>query len=139
MESHLGLSPHIECANSLWSIQLVPRNRHKINIGFLNIKWYFTHGLGGVRMEENLVFSANLRDFLNWLHHTNLVVDVNNRTSKGVGSDCRSQLIEINETILLDLEIGDIKTLVFQVTARVKHTFVLNLRSDKMLLFASVK
>lgn len=87
VESHFGLPAHIKRSNAFRPVQLVTADRHQVNVAFLNVHGHLTDGLGGVSVEENLVFLADGRDFVNRLHDTDLIVDVDDGASKSIRSN----------------------------------------------------
>lgn len=109
-------------------------DRHKINIKLIDIERYFADGLCSICMEEYFVSPTNLSNFFDWLDHAYLVVHHYNRNYYRVRSYCLLKFLQVDQSICLDRQVSHIKALLFQVTAAIKHAFMIDLSSDYMFL-----
>lgn len=103
--------------------------------------------------EDTLVLLDNLSNLLDRLDRPDFVVDEHDlrgmpvrktqqpikqednthRDKARVGPDRLLELLEVDEAVLLDGEVGDVEALVLQDTARVEHTLVLSLSGDAVM------
>jgi len=102
---------------------------------FFNINWYFTEALSCIGMKENLSLFTNFTYFLNWLDHTNFIIDHNCRNKQSIIPDISLQILQIDKaSLLLHLQIRHRVALLLQVTACIKDALMINLSSDNMFL-----
>jgi hypothetical protein len=113
MESYSRFSADIESTNAFGSIQFVATDGQQVNIVLIHIDGNLANSLSSICVEEHLIISADLPNFLNWLNHTNLVVYMDDRSEECIGSDGTSEFIKINQTISLHWQVSDIKALIF--------------------------
>ena len=79
MESYSRLSAHIQCTNSLRSIQLVSTDGQEVNVVLIDIDWDLAYTLGGICVEKHLVLSTDLSYLLYRLDNSDLIVYMDNR------------------------------------------------------------
>lgn len=89
-------------------------------------------------MEINLLAPAQLSNLLNRLDHTNLVVDSHDGDETCLWAHGLLQVLHADQTIRLHGQVCDIKTFVLQMSAAVEDTLVLGLRSDDVILLATL-
>jgi len=111
----------------------VAADRHEVDIKLIDINRNLADGLGRVGVEEYFLVPAYLSDFLDWLNHTDFVVDHYHWNEDSVGPDGLLELFEVNDSISLHREVSDIKTLLLQEAATVQDTFVIYLSCYDML------
>jgi len=63
----------------------------------------------------------------------------NDRGHQSVWSDSFPQLLRVDKTVFLNWQISYFKTIILQFSARVKYTFVVNLRRNYMPSFVAIK
>ena len=119
MESDAGLTAHVESSNALWSVHFVRTDRQKVNIHIVDIDRNFTDALSSIRMEEYFVFATNLSNLTDWLHNADFVVDMDDGADQGVWPDSTPEHFEVNEALRSHWQISDLKSLVFQLAARI--------------------
>lgn len=90
-------------------------------------------------MEKHFPVSANLANFADWLHDTNLVVDVNDRDEEGVFPDGSFELVRVDEAVGLHRQVRHVKAFVFEFAARVEDAFVVDLSRDDMAAFVAIE
>ena len=70
-------------------------------------------------MEENLVLTADLANLLDGLDDANLVIAVDHRANKSVRSDSPLEHLQVDETILLDRQVGDLEAVILELPATI--------------------
>ena len=63
-------------------------------------------------------------DLLDWLDDAGLIVHGHHRNERSVGADRSFEFLEIKNAVLFDSEVGNIETLLLQLSARIEDTFV---------------
>ena len=63
-------------------------------------------------------------DLPDWLDDAGLVIHGHHRDERRVGADRSFKFLEIQNAILFDSEVGNIKTLLLQLSTRIEDTFV---------------
>ena len=75
-----GLDPNpwpsskVECSNALWAIDLVPTDRHEIDLHVVYVEGDLSYCLSRVSVKENFFRAANAPDLFDWLDYADLVV-----------------------------------------------------------------
>lgn len=108
-------------------------DRHEVNIQGIYIYRHLPHRLGGICVEEYLVFPADLPDLLHWLYNSYLVVYHYNRDHHCFWSDGLFKLFKIHDTIRPHRQVCNFKALIFKMSAAVEDTLVIYLSCDDML------
>jgi hypothetical protein len=104
----------------------MPRDTHHVNVGFINIDRYFSHGLRrvGVKVYATML-SHNCTNFLHWLDDTGLVVDRHYRNKGGVRANGGLESFEVNYAIRLHRKIGYFKVFFAEFPARIQDALML--------------
>ena len=63
-------------------------------------------------------------DFLDWLNDAGLVIHGHHGNERRVGADRSLEFLEIKDAVLFDSKVGNIKTLLLQLSTRIEDTFV---------------
>ena len=84
-------------------------------------------------MKEHFRLAANFTDTGDIVDHADLIIHVHDGDQRRVFPNRIGNLLGGNQPILTGLQIGDFESLFFEMTARVKHGFVLDFRSHNML------
>ena len=135
-QSYSWLSSNIQCSNSLWSIEFVTTDGHQVDIHLINIERYLADRLGRIRVKEDLVLSAELSDFFDWLYYTDFVVNHYHRDHYCVRSNSLPQILHIEDPVCSNIQVCDLKTLILKMSATIKDAFMLNLSCNDMLLLS---
>lgn len=90
-------------------------------------------------MEQDFIVAANLADFLQRLHSTNLIVNVNDRTDESVRPDCRLENVKVNHAFRCDWQVGHLETFILKLPTRVKNTLMIHLSCNDMTLFVAIE
>ena len=118
----------------------MPADRHEVDVHLVNVHWDFADTLGSVGMEKDLVFAAYLSYLLYGLNHSDLIVTVDKTRHERIRSNRSLKLLKIYKpTCLLDWEIGDVESLLLEMSTRVEYALVLNLRGDNVPLLVAVE
>lgn len=88
-------------------------------------------------MEEDLLRSAELSNLLDRLYNTNLVVDGHDADNGGIGTHRGLELGHVDETVVSYWQVSDGEAFILQMSTAVKHTLVLCLCCDDVLLLAA--
>ena len=112
-KSHSRLSSDVKSADTFGSIDFMSTDGHEVDIKRIDVNGQFADRLCSVRMEENLVLFAYFSDLLDRLNHTDFIVNHNCRNENRVWPDSGLELIQINDTVCSNLEIGHIEPLFF--------------------------
>ena len=75
MQPDPWLLPDIQCTHTLRPINLMPADRHQVDVHVINIDWDFANALRPVGVQQNFLFSADLTDLFDGLNDTDLVVN----------------------------------------------------------------
>ena len=114
-------------------------NGKQIDVHLINIDRKLSDTLSGICVEENLVFSTDLANLLDWLHDTDLVVHMDDGAHESVGSDRALESLKVDEAIFFDGKICDLEALILKLPAGVKDALVVDLSSDNVTLLISVE
>ncbi len=90
-------------------------------------------------MEDDPLLPAQRADGRNVLDDANLVVHEHHRNEDGVGPHGRAQRIQVQQTVLPDIEIGGLETLALELTDRIQNGLVLGLDRDDVLALGPVE
>lgn len=137
VESDPGPSSNVACADTLGSVDLVARNRHQVDVPFVDINRDLANCLCGIGVEKDLLRSAEPAYLFYWLDNTNLVVDGHDADEHGVGPNGSFELCHVDETIILDGEVCDVEAFVLEMATAVEHALVFCLTCDDVLLLAT--
>lgn len=137
VESDSWSSADVASTDTIRAVNLVGRNGHQVNVHLVDIDGNLSNSLCTIGVEEDLLGSAKLSNLLDWLDDTNLVVDSHDRHHHGFGADSVLQLFHADSTVRLDREVCDFTSFILQVATAVKHTLVLGLAGDDVVLLAA--
>ena len=112
-KSNSRLSSDVKSTDTFGSIDFMSTDGHEVDIKRIDVNGQFADRLCSVRMEENLVLFAYFSDLLDRLNHTDFIVNHNCRNENRVWPDSGLELIQINDTVCSNLEIGHIEPLFF--------------------------
>ena len=91
------------------------RNREQINLVFLDIDWHGSISLNRIRVEPGIGWCHDLTDFMNWQMTADFIIDRHNRDQNRIGTNCPFQLCQINLTIFINIKVGNLIPLPFQI------------------------
>eukprot|EP00982_Pelagococcus_subviridis_P005219 29560-Pelagococcus_subviridis.AAC.3 len=139
LHSHARPPPHVDGADALRAVHLVPADREQVDLHVLDVDRDLPHRLRGVRVKEHLALAAQLADRLQRLHDADLVVHRHHRDDRGVVADRAAQLLEVDQTVRLHGQVRHVPPALLQPPARVQHALVVRLRRDDVLLLPRVE
>jgi len=117
--------PDVRSANTLGSIDFVTGDTHQVDVHLIDIKGDLPHRLSGIGMKVYpAVLAYDGTDLLDWLDDASLVIHRHDRNQRSVGANGSFELLKINNAVLLDPKIGNIETLLLQLSARIEDTLV---------------
>ena len=90
-------------------------------------------------MEDDSLRLADVCDLPHRLDHADFVVHHHDRSEDGIGADRRLELLDVDQTILLHLEISRLEPLALELAESVEHGLVLGLLRDEVLAFGLVE
>ena len=103
----------------------------------LHVHGNFADGLHGVHVEQDVVLFGDFADFRDGLDDADFVIRVHDRDEDRFRRDRAAKIVEIDEPVLCDGQIGDFEARFLQALAGVEHGLVLGrLRDDVIALFA---
>merc|ERR1719517_391398 len=131
--------PQIDRANALGAVKLVARYGHQVNVHLVHVNGELADGLGGVRVEEDLLGPAQGADLGDGLDHPDLVVHGHDGHQGGVLADLALELLQVDEAVGLDGQVSDVEALLLELPARVEDALVVGLGRYDVPLLAAVK
>ena len=134
-QPNAGLAaPHVERADSLGGINLVPGNGEDVDLHCLDVHGDLAHGLCGVGEEEGLLLTTDRADLRQGLNHAHFVVGCHDRDQDGLVGDRCPQRVEVDEPVGLGREVGHLGLPgALEILARVEHGLVLGLHRDNVI------
>mmetsp|Transcript_21919 Transcript_21919/g.36597 ORF Transcript_21919/g.36597 Transcript_21919/m.36597 type:complete len:210 (+) Transcript_21919:1088-1717(+) len=139
LEAHARAASDVQSPHPLRSVELMPADRHQVDLQIVHIHIDLPDRLGRVGVEKHALGAAQLADLFHRLLHADLVVDVHDGHERGVLADGRLELLHTDQAVGLHGQVGDIEALLLQHAARVQHTLMLRLCRDNMFLLALVE
>ncbi len=139
LEAHARLAPDIERAHALRPVDLVAGDRQQVDVHRIDVERDLADRLRRVGVEVDLALAADLADLGQRLDHADLVVHRHHRHDAGVRADRGLQLLEVDEAVLLDRQIGDLEAFQLQVAAGIQHALMLGHHGDDVVLLALVE
>ena len=132
---HLCRRRNVKHADALGAVDLVPRKSQQINAHPFRINPVFAVGLHRIHMEQRLGIDHfhNLRNLLNGLHGTDLIVHKHHRHENGFRRHGRPQGIQLHNAVVIHRQVGHRKALGFQIFHRLQHRRMLDLCRDQVL------
>ncbi len=127
------LSPHVERADAFGAVDFVRRNGEQVDAVFLHVHGDFADGLNGVHMKEDFLFLGDFADFRDGLDDADFVVRVHDGDENRLGSDRAAEIVEVNQAVGRDGQIGDVAAGFFQALADVEHGLVLGRLGDDVI------
>ena len=113
VKSDAGFTANIKGTNAFWSVKFMTTQGKQVDIHLVHINRQLSYALGGVSVEEDLIFTTDFANIFDRLHNSDLVIDMDDRTYKCVWSNRTFQDIQVNETILFHRQISDLKSIIF--------------------------
>ena len=115
----------VQRANALGAVELVGGQAEHIDILLLDVNVQVSRRLNRVGVEGNPRFLADGADFRDGKNGADLIVGVHGGDQAGVGADGVLHLLGGDVVSLPDVQIGDLKALLFQLRQGVEHGVVL--------------
>ena len=94
----------------LGPLNLVAAGTEHIDVAFIYIDRHLSESLHRIGMEQNSVLFGNLADLFDGLNGSDLVVGKHHRDQDGIRADGLLQLIQLYNTVLIHIQVGDLKT-----------------------------
>ena len=139
LEPHARLAAHVQRADALGTVGLVRRQTHQVDRQLRDVDLDLAGGLRGVDVEDHALLAADVAQRHHVLHHADLVVHEHHAREDGVGADRGLELLEVEQTVFLHVEVGDLETLALEFAHGVEHGLVLGLHRDQVLALALVE
>ena len=138
-EPHAGFAPHVQRAHALGAVGLVGRHAQQVDRQFGHVDSDLASGLRGVDVKDNAALAAQLADRDDVLDHPDLVVHKQHRCQHRVGPQRVLELIEVDQTVVLHVQVSGLESLALQLTHAVERGLVLGLERDDVLAAALVE
>ena len=131
-------SAHVQRPNTLGGIELMTSNGQKIDAKRIDERGDFADGLRCVRMHQHAMRMSDMADLGNRLERTYLVIGVHNTNQEGLGRDGFADIIRVDHPRSIHWEIRHLQTLLFQETAGVDRSRVLDRRGNNVVTSVSI-
>ncbi len=131
-------APDIQRADAFRAVDLVRRDRGQIDLELVHVERHLPDHLHGVGVEQHALLFRDRANRRERLDDADLVVGGHDRDEDGLGGDGVSQLVEVDEAVLLHRQIGDPVAVLLEPLARVDHRLVLGDRGDDVIALLPV-
>jgi hypothetical protein len=130
--------PHIQHADSFWSIKFVRSQREQIHVQFVHVERERSCGLHGVGMERHAARAADRAQLSQRLDRADLIVCIHDRDQHRIRADGCAQVVGGDHTIAIHRQYcsGEAKRL--ELLDRVQHGVVLDRAGDDMRALAGL-
>ena len=126
--------PHVQGADALGGMELVPGDGEHVNIHLLDVYRHMTRCLNSVAVERDAALTAERADLLHGLDSAYLVIGEHDGDKTGILADGRCKLIKADDAVLMHVEQCNLEALLLKPGKAVQHGMVLKLGGDKVLL-----
>ena len=113
-------------------------DRHQVDIVLDHVHRNLAERLHAVGVEQDAALVADLADLGHRLDHADFVVGVHDADQDGLVGDGVAQLIEIDQAVLLQRQIGDAAAMLFELLAGIENGLVLGRRRDDVVALFGV-
>ena len=127
---------HVKRPDSFGSIEFMPGHREHIYVHRLNIDGDFAEALGRIGVNAYLFLPRDPGDFIDRLNRSDLVVGMHDGNQDGVRPDGGGHIVQADHAGVIDIHIGGLETLLFQVSAHVQDCRVLHGAGDNVTAFS---
>ena len=114
------------------------RDRGQVDLELVDVERHLADHLDGVGVKQHALLFRDRPNRRERLDDADLVVGGHDRDEDGLVGDRVSQLVEIDEAVLLHRQIGDAVAVLLEPLARVDHGFVLGHRRDDVIALLPV-
>mmetsp|Transcript_105 Transcript_105/g.234 ORF Transcript_105/g.234 Transcript_105/m.234 type:complete len:222 (-) Transcript_105:556-1221(-) len=139
LESYAGPSTYVDSSNTFWTVQLVTRNTHQVDVHLLDVHFDLPYSLRRVGMEKDSILSAYFTSFCDRLNDSDLIVDGHHREQRGRRSNSLLQVFKIDQPLRVHGQVSYFQSLLLHDSAGVQNTLVFSLRCNYMVLPRLVK
>src|SRR5712691_6728726 len=129
---------YIQSPHPLWTVNLMPGERHQVDVQVIDIAGNLAYPLHGIAMEPDIVFAGNGTDSGQRSDSADFAVGVHDGDEHGVGRDGLTDIVRIYESKTVYRDIGHFKALFLQRLAAVQHRLVLSGSRNNMAAFVTV-
>ena len=126
--------PHVQCADALGRMELVPGDGEHVYIHLLDVYRHMPRGLNSIAVERDAALTAERADLFHGLHGAYLVICEHDGDKAGILADSRGKLIKADDTVLMHIEQRDLKAFLFEPGKAVQHGMMLKPGGDQVLL-----
>ena len=130
----LHAAPHIEEPDSLRTADLVGARGEKVDAGFSEREGKLPEGLDCIRMKKNSLLSRDFRDLRDRLDRPDLIVCAHDADEPGFIPYGFQNGSRLYPPPLIDIQISDGKSPLFEIGAASENGVMLDLRADDMTL-----
>ena len=135
LAAHPGAAaPDVEHADPLGSVNLVRAGAQQIDVHGVHVDPLLAVGLGGVGVKEDSALPAQGADARDRMQDAGLVVGVHDRHEQGPLGDRLGQAVEIQPSVAIDPQVGDVDSHPVEVLAGVEDGAVLGRHGDDVPL-----
>ena len=97
-----------------------------------------SESLHSIGVEKDSMLFCDGADLFDGLNGSDLVVGEHDGDQDGIRTDSLLQLVEFYNTVLIHIQVGDLKTAFLQILAGMKDSVMLDLACDDVFSFGSV-
>ena len=131
---HLGALADEEPGHALGAVDLVGRERERVDREGVDVERQLAEGLYRVDVERHVVLARDAADRRDRLDRAHLAVRVHDADRDRVGTDRAADLVRIHHPELVDADAGQVEALRLERPTGPEHRVVLDLRGDQMAL-----
>ena len=125
-----GSLAHVDCADTLWSVQFVSGDREQVAAETFYFDWHLPCRLYRVGVKINVGFGGDLANLLDGLQDAGFVVRHHDGDELGVRAQGAADVVGINQAAAIHGDVGDFASHRFQMLAGVQHRMMLDGRTD---------
>ena len=114
-------------------MELMTGKREHINVLLLDIDGNMTDCLNRVGVEKHALFAAEFSDFRNRLNCSDFVVCIHYSNKAGIVRNCLFNILNTDNTVIVNIKVGDGEALLFKRGHCVENGVVFNLGGDEVL------
>ena len=139
LDAHARLASDKQRPHALRAVGLVRREGHQVDFQCAQIHRDLARRLRGIDMKDDPARAADLADRGDILDHADFVVHEHHRDDDRVRAQRRTERVEVEEAVILDVEIRDLVALTLQFAHGVERGLVLRPDGDEMLALVLVE
>ena len=122
-----GLTPHVKCADAFGTIHFVGRHGEQVDLHGFHVQRDLACTLSSINVIEHTSGPAHFTDTRNVVNHANFIIRMHHRNQNRVLTKSGRDHIRRSEACFVGRQIRYLIPFAFELTAGIKHRFVLDL------------